>query len=137
MTEIVPIYGIDETSIRNSLFKATTGIFNLARAGVKTILGNEDRSVIVQIVDELVNGKSTSLTEAYGYYDPSTGRTILPTDGSKAVYEDVIVFVVGGGNFTEYQHLQTYAKSQNPERVVMYGSTDILPAKQVRNVWRE
>ena len=136
MTEIVPIYGIDETSIRNSLFKATTGIFNLARAGVKTILGNEDRSVIVQIVDELVNGKSTSLTEAYGYYDPS-GRTILPTDGSKAVYEDVIVFVVGGGNYTEYQHLQTYAKSQNPARVVMYGSTDILPAKQVRTVWRE
>ena len=74
MTEIVPVYGIDETSIRNSLFKATTGIFNLARAGVKTILGNEDRSVIVQIVDELVNGKSTSLTEAYGYYDPSTAE---------------------------------------------------------------
>ena len=62
---------------------------------------------------------------------------MLPTDGSKAVYEDVIVFVVGGGNYTEYQHLQTYAKSQNPARVVMYGSTDILPAKQVRNVWRE
>ncbi len=99
---------------------------------MKNILGDEEQSVIVQIVDELVSGKSTSLTEAYGYYDPSTGRTILPSDGSKSVYEDVIVFVVGGGNYTEYQYLQTYAKSQNPARVVLYGSTDILPAKQVR-----
>lgn len=99
---------------------------------MKNILGDEEQSVIVQIVDELVSGKSTSLTEVYGYYDPSTGRTILPSDGSKSVYEDVIVFVVGGGNYTEYQYLQTYAKSQNPARVVLYGSTDILPAKQVR-----
>lgn len=121
-----------DSSIRNSLFRATTGFFNLAKAGVKNILGDEEQSVIVQIVDELVSGKSTSLTEAYGYYDPSTGRTILPSDGIKSVYEDVIVFVVGGGNYTEYQYLQTYAKSQNPARVVLYGSTDILPAKQVR-----
>ena len=43
-----------------------------------------------------------------------------------------VAIVVGGGNYTEYQYLQTYAKSQNPARVVLYGSTDILPAKQVR-----
>lgn len=47
-------------------------------------------------------------------------------------YEDVIVFIVGGGNYSEYQHLQVYAKTQNPPRVVLYGSTDILPANQVR-----
>lgn len=43
----------------------------------------------------------------------------------------MIVFVVGGGNYSEYQHLQVYAKSQNPPRIVLYGSTDILSAKQV------
>lgn len=48
---------IDENSIRTSFFKATSGLINLARAGVKNILGDEDRSVVVQIVDELVNGK--------------------------------------------------------------------------------
>lgn len=76
--------------------------------------------------------RSTTLTESYGYYDPSTGRTIIPSDTSKLVYEDVIVFIVGGGNYSEYQHLQVYAKSQNPSRVVLYGSTDILPANEVR-----
>ena len=45
----------------------------------------------------------------------------------------MIVFVVGGGNYSEYQHLQMYAKSQNPPRVVLYGSTDILSAKQVES----
>lgn len=48
---------IDEMSIRTSFFKATSGLINLARAGVKNILGDDDRSVVVQIVDELVNGK--------------------------------------------------------------------------------
>jgi len=76
--------------------------------------------------------RSTSLTEAYGYYDPATGRTILPSDGTKLSFEDVIVFVVGGGNYSEYQHLQVYAKNQNPTRVILYGSTDILPPNHVR-----
>lgn len=111
---------------------------------MKGILGDEDRSVVVQIVDELVNGKfvssllldvsshrSSSLTESFGYYDPATGRTIMPSDGSKMSFEDVIVFIVGGGNYSEYQHLQVYAKSQNPARVILYGSTDICPANQV------
>ena len=77
--------------------------------------------------------RTTSLTETYGYYDPATGRTLLPSDGTKLTFEDVIVFVVGGGNYSEYQHLQMYAKSQNPSRVVLYGSTDILSAKQVES----
>lgn len=108
---------------------------------MKGILGDDDRSVVVQIVDELVNGKylygllvssrSSSLTESFGYYDPATGRTIMPSDGGKMSYEDVIVFIVGGGNYSEYQHLQVYARSQNPARVILYGSTDICPANQV------
>ena len=80
----------------------------------------------------LERGKTLGIVGESGCGKSTTGRTILPSDGSKSVYEDVIVFVVGGGNYTEYQYLQTYAKSQNPARVVLYGSTDILPAKQVR-----
>ena len=55
----------------------------------------------------------------------------MPSDGTKLLYEDVIVFIVGGGNYSEYQHLQVYAKSQNPAKTILYGSTDILAAKQV------
>ena len=112
---------------------------------MKGILGDEDRSVVVQIVDELVNGKyalqpvfsprSSSLTESFGYYDPATGRTMMPSDGGKLSFEDVIVFMVGGGNYSEYQHLQVYAKSQNPARVILYGSTDICSANQVGAEW--
>ena len=79
--------------------------------------------------------RSTSLTESFGYYDPATGRTMMPTDGGKLSYEDVIVFVVGGGNYSEYQHLQVSAKSQNPTRVILYGSTDIVSASQVWMKW--
>lgn len=40
------------------------------------------------------------------------------------------MFVVGGGNYSEFQHLQMYARSQNPPRVILYGATDLLPASQ-------
>ena len=48
---------VDETSIGTSLFKATSGLLNLAKASVKSMLGDGERSVVVQIVDELVSGR--------------------------------------------------------------------------------
>ena len=90
-------------------------------------------SLMASMVSLILSYRTSSLTETYGYYDPATGRTLLPSDGTKLTFEDVIVFVVGGGNYSEYQHLQMYAKSQNPPRVVLYGSTDILSAKQVES----
>lgn len=56
---------LDDNSIRSSIFKATSGFLNFAKAGVKGILGDEDRSVVVQIVDELVNGKYLLVKTSY------------------------------------------------------------------------
>lgn len=44
-------------------------------------------------------------------------------------YKEAIVFVIGGGNYVEYQNLQEYAKKVPGKRIV-YGSTELLNASQ-------
>jgi hypothetical protein len=44
-------------------------------------------------------------------------------------YKEAIVFVIGGGNYVEYQNLQEYSKKVPAKRIV-YGSTEILNSSQ-------
>lgn len=41
---------------------------------------------------------------------------------------DVIVFVVGGGNYVEYQNIHEYGKSKNLQRII-YGCTELVNPK--------
>jgi hypothetical protein len=43
--------------------------------------------------------------------------------------QDVIVFVVGGGNYVEYQNVLDYAKTKGIQRVT-YGSTEMVSPHQ-------
>jgi sec1 family domain-containing protein 1 len=59
--------------------------------------------------------KSSPETEDYRHFDP---KQLRQTDGaqaskSRAPFHEAIVFVVGGGNYIEYQNLVDYAKVQN------------------------
>jgi hypothetical protein len=47
--------------------------------------------------------------EDYRYFDPKQLRTAEPTR-NKAISNEAIVFIVGGGNYIEYQNLVDYAK---------------------------
>ena len=66
----------------------------------------------------------------YLYFDPKvtkTGPRSLKSSGrGGSMYQDAIVFMVGGGNYIEYQNLQAL---QGPSRKITYGSTEILNAK--------
>lgn len=94
--------------------------------------------------------KSSPETEDYRHFDP---KQLRQTDGaqaskSRAPFHEAIVFVVGGGNYIEYQNLVDYAKVQNTifcytiylrlfqskgaqgNKRVIYGSTSLFNAKQ-------
>jgi hypothetical protein len=48
-------------------------------------------------------------------------------------FNDAIVFMIGGGNYIEYQNLQDYAKnnrSQMPAKRIVYGCTELVNASQ-------
>lgn len=52
----------------------------------------------------------------------ASGRT------SKAMgpFKEAIVFMVGGGNYLEYESLSVYAARSTPPKNILYGATDLL-----------
>ncbi|KAJ2317682.1 Vesicle trafficking between the ER and Golgi [Coemansia sp. RSA 2704] len=52
-------------------------------------------------------------------------RGSMPSDGAA---QEAIVFVVGGGNYIEYQNLMEFAQRSTPRKHIIYGSTDIVNA---------
>jgi len=67
---------------------------------------------VTRIVDELMEMKTSQETEDYRYFDPKQLRV---TDNSqiprnRIPFQEAIVFMVGGGNYIEYQNLVDYTK---------------------------
>lgn len=100
--------------------------------GVKNLVLKEHYLPITKIVDSLMDcetNKSSQEVQEYATYDPVEKR------GEKKVYEDAIVFIVGGGNYIEYQNLVDYCRTKkvsgpSGKKHVIYGSTDLINAKQ-------
>lgn len=64
---------------------------------------------VTNIVDHLMEFKNSQEMEEYHYLDPKQIKlTDIPRNRSP--FQDAIVFIVGGGNYIEYQNLVDYAK---------------------------
>ena len=67
---------------------------------------------VTKIVESLMDLKPNSTTQDYLYYDPKvvkgSGTTEVPKN--RAPFEQAIVFMVGGGNYIEYQNLADFAE---------------------------
>uniref|UniRef100_A0A673CGV6 Sec1 family domain-containing protein 1 n=1 Tax=Sphaeramia orbicularis TaxID=375764 RepID=A0A673CGV6_9TELE len=63
-------------------------------------------------------------TDDYRYFDPKMLR-----GSERLVVFQAIVFVVGGGNYIEYQNLVEYAKSKQGKKVI-YGCSELFNAAQ-------
>lgn len=57
----------------------------------------------------MMDMKTSQETEDYLYLDPKQLKvTEMPRN--RAPFQDAVVFLVGGGNYIEYQNLVDYAK---------------------------
>ena len=54
--------------------------------------------------------KQTVQTEEYCYYDPKQLKQFDQAPKTKTAFQEEIVFIVGGGNYIEYQNLMDYVK---------------------------
>lgn len=71
---------------------------------------------VTKIVDNVMDFKNSSETDDYHYFDPKQLKlTEIPRN--RAPFQDAIVFVVGGGNYIEYQNLVDYAKASKFFRI--------------------
>lgn len=65
---------------------------------------------MTKIVDELVEFKQPTQTDDYCYLDPKQLKQVEQVTRNKTTFQEVIVFIVGGGNYIEYQNLVDYVK---------------------------
>ncbi|XP_072221356.1 sec1 family domain-containing protein 1 [Leuresthes tenuis] len=98
--------------------------------GVKNLVLKQHNLPVTRILDNLMEMKSHPETDDYRYFDPKMLRgseSSIPRN--KNPFQEAIVFVVGGGNYIEYQNLVDYAKSKQGRKVV-YGCSELFNAAQ-------
>lgn len=121
------LYGLTEGRI-------TEGLSSFA-SGLKKLLPEKKNLPITTVVEAIMDPNTASsnsiqITDDYLFLDPkSRGGHSKPP--KRQVYQEASVFVVGGGNYLEYQNLTEWATQPNrPAKRVIYGSTDIVTAKE-------
>lgn len=121
------LYGLTEGKISEGLTSIATRIKSFIPE--KKLL---PITTIVEAIMDPVNAsqQSVQLTDEYVYLDPKSrgGHSKPPKRQSS---QESLVFVVGGGNYLEYQNLQEWANDPNKaHRKVIYGSTEITSASE-------
>lgn len=77
--------------------------------------------------------RSNPETDDYLYLDPKLlkGGDVMPKN--RAPFQDAVVFVVGGGNYIEYQNLVDFIRQKQTANVtkrIVYGSSTLTNAQQ-------
>jgi len=112
--------------------KITEGVGSLI-SGIKRLLPEKKAMPITNIVETIMDPQSANeerlkVTDDYLYFDPKIIRGSHSKPPKRQSYLEAVVFVVGGGNYLEYQNLQEWANlatSQGNNKSVVYGSTQI------------
>ena len=107
-------------------------------AKLKTLLKGGKSEAVVAAVEAAVDTRRPTEVEGWVTRDPAgstSGRsTAATTSNPTAGARDVMVFVLGGGCWSEHVALQAWAgratEGGNPQRVV-YGATDLLSGQQL------
>ncbi|XP_076620047.1 sec1 family domain containing Slh [Colletes latitarsis] len=102
--------------------------------GVKNLVVKKHNLPVTKIVDELMESRQSSQTDDYCYLDPKQRKQTEVMPKNRPTFQDVIVFIVGGGNYIEYQNLMDYVKQKSGAGVykrITYGSTTFINAKQL------
>lgn len=105
---------------------------NFVMEGVKNLVVKRHNLPVTKIVDHLMDFKNSQEMDEYLYLDPKQLK-LTEVPKNRSPFQDGIVFIVGGGNYIEYQNLVDYAKAKttagNIKRIV-YGASTLNNAKQ-------
>jgi hypothetical protein len=100
---------VDSFGLGSSLTKQVTALLS---DSVKALLPASKELYVTRIVDSLMELKGDLGVDQYQYYDPKVQKKMRNSavPRKSTPFKDAIVFMVGGGNYIEYQNLQDYAK---------------------------
>jgi sec1 family domain-containing protein 1 len=116
---------LQDSEIDTSAFQYVKKLKSLNAALVKN-RDHDKSSAMAEMVEALMEGPE--IESGYLMFDPKSNSAAAASPNKKGgTFKDAIVFVVGGGNYAEYEYLQELAKrGQQPGKRIIYGSTEIL-----------
>ncbi|KAM4662619.1 sec1 family domain-containing protein 1 [Discoglossus pictus] len=123
-------YGIGATKSKGLLSRVMNTGSQFVMEGVKNLVLKQQNLPVTRVLDSLMEVKSNPETDDYRYFDPKMLRgndSSVPRN--KNPFQEAIVFVVGGGNYIEYQNLVDYIKTKQGKHV-LYGCTELFNATQ-------
>ncbi|XP_043711994.1 SEC1 family transport protein SLY1-like isoform X1 [Telopea speciosissima] len=97
-------------------------------AGVKNLLSGDRQLAVTRTVEALMEGKPNPDIESCLLFDPRAPKSGSGTSSNhlKGPFKEAIVFMIGGGNYLEFESLQEFARLQQPAKHVIYGTTEVL-----------
>ncbi|EDR24293.1 hypothetical protein, conserved [Entamoeba dispar SAW760] len=96
---------------------------------VERLLPSDKNMAVTVLVDTITECKKSELESEYNYYDPKISTSNILDNRRSIQFKDSIVFVIGGGNYTEYSNIQQYA-DRNGKRII-YGATELMNGEQL------
>ncbi|XP_071971508.1 sec1 family domain-containing protein 1 [Engystomops pustulosus] len=123
-------YGIGATKSKGLLSRVMNTGSQFVMEGVKNFVLKQQNLPATRVLDSLMEMKSNPETDDYRYFDPKMLRgndSSIPRN--KNPFQEAIVFMVGGGNYIEYQNLVDYIKTKQGKHI-LYGCTELFNAAQ-------
>lgn len=120
--------GVSSTGMFSNLLSKGS---SFVMEGVKNLVVKRHNLPATRIVDALMELKSLQEVDDFRYFDPKLLRAESGSvPRSKSPFQEAFVFVVGGGNYIEYQNLMDYARSKAPvsQKKIVYGCSDLVSA---------
>jgi sec1 family domain-containing protein 1 len=87
---------------------------------------------VTRVVEALSEGRSCPENDSFNCFDPRS-RATDRVDFRGQKFSEVIVFVVGGGCYTEYfnlQELHKHKSATSPLRSIVYGCTELMKGEE-------
>lgn len=141
------------SNLSSKLINLTDGSSKLSEgfgslvSGIKKLLPEKTHLAVTNITESIMNPNQANanylkITDDYLYFDPNITRGSHSKQPKRKTYNEGMVFIVGGGNYSEYSNLQDWCNDWNikqgtlngsvngssPTKMVCYGSTEILTA---------
>jgi hypothetical protein len=107
--------GADTHHSVNSMFSSLVNKgSSFVMEGVKNLVVKKQNLPVTKIVEEIMEIRPGPHNDDYAYFDPKILRGNMDNmPRAKNPFHEAIVFVVGGGNYIEYQNLMAFANSSS------------------------
>jgi len=110
---------------------------SIVSKGVEYLIPANKDFYVTRVVDSIMDIREDKITQDYLYWDPRFPGKETPKKNTP--FKEAIIFMVGGGNYLEYQnmrdhllrpaqhhHQQQISISPSLDKKIIYGSTEIL-----------